>query len=211
MFQNDEGAAPGKEPPPKKSMIQCNIEKSTNQESMVFGHGLFHTANPEAGTPRPYGKITFIDIISMVKNPVDVPKTDAPWALFSSIHGPLARSAEYQRQNGQFHALWLDIDEVGAYPPEGIADCLSMIVGRGIQIVVYNTKSATPENQKCRVIIPLAEACPGKKFEIYQEILNDRIEREFPPDRKNETANQICFLPNRGVHYEFHIRAGVPL
>ncbi len=179
--------------------------------SMVSGQGQFHTANPEAKNPRPYDQITFDEITRLVKNPVDVPKSEAPWALFSSVHGPYARSAEYQRQNGLFHALWLDLDEVGAFPPEGIADGVSVIVGADTYIIVYNTKYATPENQKCRVIIPLAEPCPGKDFEVYQKILNDKISKELPPDRKTETANQICYLPNRGTHYEYHIKEGVPL
>ena len=195
-----------------KGSDKKSIVEAVNQVlKMVSGQGQFHTANPEAKKPRPYGAITFDEIISMVKNPVDVPKSEAPWALFSSVHGPYARSAEYQRQNGLFHALWLDLDDVGPIPPEGVADCLSMVVGTDTYIIAYNTKSATHENQKCRVIIPLAEPCPGKDFEVYQKILNDRIQKEFPPDRKTETANQICYLPNRGTHYECHIKEGVPL
>lgn len=194
------------------SFDKKSIVEAVNQVlKMVSGQGQFHTANPEAKNPKPYDQITFDEITSMVKNPVDVPKADAPWALFSSVHGPLARSADYQRENGQFHALWLDLDEVGPIPPEGIADCISMIVGADTQLIVYNTKSATPENQKCRVIIPLAEPCPGKDFEVYQRILNNKTSKEFPPDRKTETANQICYLPNRGAHYEYCIKEGVPL
>lgn len=195
-----------------KGSDKKSIVESVNQVfKMVSGQGQFHTANPKAVTPRPYNQITFDEIASMVKNPVDVPKAEAPWALFSSVHGPYARSADYQRENGLFHALWLDLDEVGAYPPEGIAECMGVLVGQDTQVIVYNTKSATPENQKCRVIIPLAEPCPGKDFEVYQKILNDKISKEFPPDRKTETANQICYLPNRGAHYEYCIKEGCPL
>lgn len=180
--------------------------------SMVSGQGQYHTARPGAEHARPYGKISFDDIATMVKNPISVPKSEAPWVIFSSTNGPLAREAEFQRQNGLYHALWADLDQVGSLTPAEVAKVLTVLVGAGIHTIVYNTKSATTENQKCRIIIPLADPCQGKEYEICQKVFNDKLEAAgIEPDRASERVTQLCYLPNRGAHYEYCITEGNPL
>ncbi len=178
--------------------------------SMVCGQGQFHTANPEAKKSRPYGTITFTDIIRMVKNPVQVPKLEAPWVIFSTFTGPWARVHSEQLKNGKFCAIWADLDKVGSLTPLEIGTALNVVLP-GVMAFIYNTKSATPENLKCRIIIPLATPCTGSDFVIYQKIFNDKLDQAgIEPDRATERPAQLCYLPNRGEFYDSVITEGVP-
>ncbi len=57
----------------------------------------------------------------------------------------------------------------------------------------------------------MTSLCPGETYILLQKILNDRIEKAgIIPDRKTEAAGQICYLPNRGELYQYHIEPGNP-
>jgi hypothetical protein len=72
--------------------------------------------------------------------------------------------------------------------------------------LAYTTSGATWFKQKFRIIIPLAISIPGKFFVICQKILNDKLQSlGIMPDRASERAGQICYLPNRGEFYKYHI------
>ena len=180
-------------------------------EPMISGNGQYHTAKPGAKKPKPYRTITFTDIARMVRNPVQVPKPEAPWVIFSSAAGPLAREASFQLEHGKYHALWADLDHVGSLTVLGMGDALNVVLP-GVMAFIYNTHSATPDNQKCRIIIPLAEPCPGADFCIYQKIFNDKLTKAgIDPDHATERTSQLCYLPNRGESYDAIITEGEPL
>ena len=180
-------------------------------EPMVSGDGQYHTAKPGAKKPKPYRTITFTDIARMAKNPVKVPKSEAPWVIFSSAAGPLAREAEFQLKQGRYHALWADLDQVGSLAVLDVGDALNVVLP-GVMAFIYNTKSATYDNQKCRIIIPMAEPCTGPDFVIYQKIFNDKLTQAgIDPDHATERTSQLCYLPNRGESYDAIITEGDPL
>ena len=174
---------------------------------MISGSGQYHTAKPGVKLSKPYNTITLDDIISMVKEPVAVDKSEAQWVIPSSTGGQDARVFKYQLDNGLYHFLWADLDNVPLTVltmPEIMASILP-----DTYLIIYNTKRATPENQKCRIIVPLAEPCTGQDYCLYQKILNDKIEvMGIEPDRATERPAQLCYLPNRGDFYNFHIVDG---
>jgi hypothetical protein len=82
----------------------------------------------------------------------------------------------------------------------------------GIKFIAFTTRSATFENQKTRVIIPLARLSPGTTYSTLQKILNDQLELAgIETDRATERVAQVCYLPNRGDYYQFKIEPGQPL
>lgn len=171
-----------------------------------MGYGGYHTASPDAKQPRPYGWATYWDILTLVKNPADVPKDKAPWVIPSSTGGEQARSHQFQHKNGIFHMLWADLDDVGILTALELSRMISDIFPPGTAHLIYSTKSATPENNKSRILIPLDPPAPGSDYVILQRIFNDKLEAAgIQPDRATERAGQLCYLPNKGDHYDFHI------
>jgi len=163
---------------------------------LASGTGKFHSDGGK--TPKPLNSITLGEIKVMLEEPQAVDKDNALWAIFSNVH---TRSLARQKENGNHYALWADLDLCEGLTFEGIKDAVQRAVGSDIW--VYSSRSATLENPKCRVIVPLLEPVAGKDYSRIQLVLNDRIQAVgIEPDPKNLTANQICFLPNRGEYYE---------
>lgn len=166
------------------------------------GHGQHHTANPDAKHPKPYIPSSMASIMQMMADPKPVPKEKGQWVIFSDDTGVHGRNAEHLRSTGAlFYALWGDIDEAQGVTAQ---DVLSRTAfgATDAETHVYTSRSATEENQKCRIIVPLAEPVNAVTFEIMQEVLNNKLESEgLIPDRATQTCNQLCYLPNRGEFY----------
>lgn len=140
------------------------------------------------------------DIRALVDRPQDVPKGEARWCIPSTLQ---SRDKKRQMSEGQFVALWGDIDAPGIQTIESIAQAVAGIVC-GCDFEVYATKSATEAKQKCRVLVPLSEATPYNQWLTAQAVLNAKIHAALgiEADTANCNANQIFFLPNRGDYYE---------
>lgn len=162
------------------------------------GYGQFHSNKPKAKTKNPYVQINLEGIRKLVDNPQQVDKRQAQWIIPSSL---LSRIFKEQEINGKFWMLWSDIDQnsKGIYQISGIVDFLIS----GCDYEIYTSKSATKDNQKCRILIPLSKLLSGSDWIICQEILNDMIESGgIIPDRASERPAQLCYLPNRGEFYD---------
>lgn len=162
------------------------------------GIGRFHTNESGKGNSTPYLLITFEEICQLVDNPQRVDKSLAQWLIPSTL---LSRSFKEQEANGVFLMLWGDIDQTtkSLIEIEGIIK--SLIPGCDYEI--YTTKTATPSNQKCRILIPLNNPLSGGDWVICQQILNDKLESNgIIPDRASERPAQLCYLPNRGEYYD---------
>ncbi len=152
-------------------------------ETVTFcsGNGQYHSENHKT-KPQSYLQIGFTEILKMASNPPNVEKAQARWAIFSNL--PSRIHAE-QRKRGVFFGGWIDIDENPRelkFVIESIRDLFPET-----NFIAYTTKSATPGNQKCRVIIPFPAGCPGNDYVLVQKILNDRLENaNITPDRKTE-------------------------
>jgi len=160
---------------------------------MVSGIGKKHTDK--------YGKeLLTIDwgaITALVDKPQQVDKAQAQWVIPSSLK---TRSHKDQELHGQYYCLWADLDDK---PPKiyDIADHLdSLLCGNDYELC--NTVTATVDNQKARVFIPLKKPLPFMTWHMAQQLLNDKLEAlGIKPDRANELAGQICYLPNEGKFY----------
>ena len=165
--------------------------------SFVSGFGQFHSDRAEVN-PRPYVTINWQQFGQMLETPPSVAKETAQWVIFSEMP---TRVAAEQRTAGCFHALWADIDEAQGLSIAETAALAQKATG-GAGLGCYASRSATEENQKARIVIPLARLVGGADFEAMQKVLNDRLEASgLIPDRATERANQIAYLPNRGQLY----------
>ncbi|WP_459915875.1 hypothetical protein [Desulfocicer niacini] len=174
---------------------------------VVSGNGAYHSESHTAKNPAPYLRFALDVLNSMVKNPLDVPKSEAPWIIPSSTGGELARNHDFQRQHGKFHALVADLDHVGPLTSLGISTAISAIFPPGTAHYIYSTKSATPENNKSRIIVPLSVPIPGRDYSMYAQIFNDKLQAAgIEPDRATERPGQLFYLPNRGAFYDCHIQ-----
>ncbi|WP_431023310.1 AAA family ATPase [Halomonas sp. H5] len=159
------------------------------------GVGQFHSPNAKRN-PRRLETITGAAIVAMLGAPQRVSKGKARWAIFSPL---LSRGAEDQRRQGEFFALWADLDRD---PPELQDAADHLAADLGATVLAYTSASATQDRQKARLLVPLASPCPGDRFEACQRILSARLGAlGITPDRATERANQVCYLPNAGTFY----------
>lgn len=172
---------------------------------LCSGIGQHHTNNPGAKNPKPYQPITLAEVFKMAINPASVSKAHARWLIPSSL---ISRSFKLQEAQGEYYALWFDFDE----NPKPLAEVLSVwrrITGQPTLTLSYMTSSATSANPKSRLLIPLAHPLSGSDWSLMQCLINDALESEgLTPDRANERAAQIFYLPNRGEHYEWLVSDG---
>lgn len=176
-------------------------------QSLVSGHGKWHTANPARKNPKPYGVITWGEVLQMAQNPPTVDKSQAQWMIPSTTGGEQAREHKFQRENGNYLALWADLDKLeGLF--QGVVECVRTAIP-GVWVLVYTTRGATLGNPKSRVLIPLADPIQGVDYSIIAKILNDKLEAAgLTPDRANERPGQLCYLPNKGEYYQWAIIDG---
>lgn len=179
---------------------------------LCSGFGGYHSDNPESPFPKSYNSISLPDIVHMVTRPSRVAKEKAQWFIPSKLH---TRSAELQRKNGAYFAVWCDFDK-----PTELEAVKAVLAGLVCFYLVYSSRSATPETyrdekgkaqggKKWRVIIPLDVPASATEWQQVTAIINDKFERAgIVPDRVSERENQICFLPNKGEFYQYHIENG---
>ena len=143
-----------------------------------------------------YPIIGLDEIRTLVDNPQSVPKEKARWALPSAFH---SRSSKEQPEHGSYLYLWADLDTV-YMPIDEVRDAVESFIDADYEI--YTTRSATKENQKARVLIPLANAISPSEWHMYQGALNKLIcEHQIVPDDANKRYAQFFYLPNRGDFY----------
>ncbi|WP_322407431.1 AAA family ATPase [Idiomarina sp. PL1-037] len=170
----------------------------SSNTNLCSGFGQFHSTKNKRD-PKPYVPVTLEQITEMLPSPQCVAKETAQWVIFSNL---ASREVVEQRANGKFYALWADIDKADGKPFSDLFNLADEALDA--ELLGYTSRSATEQNQKCRLIVPLEHAVNGSDFEIMQKILNDKLEAAgIEPDRKTETANQVCYLPNRGDFYDF--------
>ncbi|MFP3984118.1 MAG: hypothetical protein ACLFV2_10565, partial [Desulfurivibrionaceae bacterium] len=148
----------------KNSRSQLNNSQKQPESQVAFcsGYGQWHSPNADHN-PREYVTITLADIEQMVVNPPCVPKDEAQWVIFSPLP---SRVHQEQREQGQFFALWGDIDEPDGLSLDDIADKTGQVVSG--KLLIYTSKGATQDRQKCRLIIPLAYPVDGNQYTILQ-------------------------------------------
>ncbi|MDP3332520.1 MAG: hypothetical protein Q8S55_11140, partial [Methylococcaceae bacterium] len=169
-----------------------------NDTPLCSGFGQYHTDNPENPKPKPYNTINFNDVLRMVELPPSVAKETAQWVIPSAL---ITREAAKQRANGVYYAAWCDFDNHTEL--QAIKDILASLLCFHI---IYSSRSSTIDKQKWRVIISLATPANATDWQQITSIINDKFEAAgVIPDRVSERFNQVCYLPNKGDFYQFHI------
>lgn len=129
-------------------------------------------------------------------SPGHTEKAKAAAIIPSSYHAYDARSHEVQRTRGVFVAVGLDIDN-GNHDADKIDLLVAEFFGDGVARRIYSTSSASPENRKWRVVIPLAEPLPFEEWRLLsQSIHTFMAEQGVVCDPALARAGQPVFLPN---------------
>ncbi len=168
---------------------------------IISGFGQFHTNEVNSNKPnrpfKPYQVIGLADIRASVDKPKSTSKPMAQWIIPSSHP---SRSFDEQARGGLYHFLWADLDE-SPKPIAEVRGVLEQIVDGDFEI--YTTTSATQDNPKSRILIPLGNPLLPSDWASCQGKLNKLLSQHgITPDRANERHAQLCYLPNRGQYYE---------
>ncbi len=159
--------------------------------------------HPSAG--QDYQGITGPEIAAMVASPPCVEKEKAQWVIPSTYLKHDARDHDVQRQNGIFRMLVLDVDE-NDLDLDFLVSTVQQVVGQGVSILAYSTKSSKPGDRRWRVIVPVENPIPGADYpdvsRAFFDCLVDASKGELIPDRALSRVGQIFYLPNRGEFYE---------
>jgi KaiC/GvpD/RAD55 family RecA-like ATPase len=170
------------------------------------------------GTRRRYITITLGEIFDAVDQPTAFEKESAQAILPSSYASPDAREFSVQRERGSFEILAADIDK-GNVPLERIEAAVDAAFGSDVASAIYSTSSATIDNNKWRVLAPLAESVPYDTWALAQRAFFDILRaHDIVPDEALERSGQLIYLPNvppggRGedgkpIYYEFSVLKG---
>jgi hypothetical protein len=175
---------------------------SSDIPALTSGFGQLHTNEPDPAKPRkrlmPYKSIDWTGILLLVDNPQRVDKEVAQWLIPSSL---LSRTFKTQLDHGEFWLLWADFDP-GNPAASVIAQAIADITGNA-QCEVYSSRSSTAAVPRTRALIPLGQPLTGADWSMAQEVLNELlVDAGMVPDRASEGPAQLCYLPNRGEHYE---------
>jgi hypothetical protein len=164
--------------------------------------------NPSTKAGQDYNGITGAQIAAMVANPPCVDKEKAQWVIPSTYLHHDARDHEIQRQNGMFRMLVLDVDE-NDLSLDFLMETVQQVVGQGVSILAYSTKSSKPGDRRWRVIVPVQDPISGEDYpdtsRAFFDCLVDASKGELIPDRALSRVGQIFYLPNRGEFYEHRI------
>ncbi len=159
--------------------------------NLCSGHGAKDT-NPLT--------IEWLDVQRLVDKPTELPKDRAQWLIPSSY---LSRSHKEQEQYGKYWLCAFDFDEHPPPVPE-LAKITREILEEeffdGSNFELYNTNSATEDNPKSRLFIPLEAPLNFEEWHLLQQVIATKFEqRGVIADRSLERAGQLSFLPNGKV------------
>ena len=183
---------------PVSNYMPADFIQQSNDKSLVSGYGQYHSNESTAKNPKPYEKIDTCGIHALVDNPQEVDKSEAQWLIPSIL---LSRNFKEQEANGKYAWLWADIDKDAPDFDMLVETVKSILDDHDFE--AYTTSSATEQNQKARILIPLSKLLSFANWTLCQSVLNDQLEaRGIEPDRANERAAQLCYLPNKGKFYK---------
>lgn len=161
------------------------------EEKMCAGKGARHT---NIHTGEHYPQVSVMQAISAP--PTHLPKEKGRWLIPSNYYAPDARNHITQKMFGRYTMLVCDIDK-GNPSLSKILDAMQNIVGAETLFRLYSTRSATAENKKWRILIPLIEPVIFDEWELCQRVMsNALLTYEIETDTAMHRAAQLVFLPN---------------
>ena len=146
------------------------------------------------GTDQIYDTISVQELMTIPRT--NVPKDQARWVLCSTYNEPDGRKHKAQQERGRFVMLAVDLDK-GNVQGKALVAAVQSFTGQ-CQMRVYSSSSATKEDRKWRVLIPLANELAFAEWLAATTALNRHIESVVGhrPDQALERAGQPIYLPN---------------
>ena len=153
-------------------------------------------ADTHKGTSRDYRTIGLLDILGLAEKPTREPKEKALAILQTGYNGPDGRTHEVQREKGQFTCLCGDFDKDNR-SLEDIQTAVDKFFGDNIALLIYSSSSATNENKKWRVVIPLQDVMAfGPWSELMHAWYAFMGAEGFVMDTSLLGAGQPVYMPN---------------
>jgi hypothetical protein len=173
---------------------------TTKSVKLCSGLGKFHS---DGGSyPKPLRSITFDAVEKMLTKPQLCEKEKAEWVIFTDTK--TRQKHKLVEANARYFALWSDVDDMQGVALETLTNQLAEWIDG--YLFSYTTKTATTENQKARIVIPLISPITLDDFEKCQTVINDKLEQlGVIPDRATQRPTQICYLPNAGGFYQHFV------
>jgi hypothetical protein len=171
--------------------MQLKLDNTRLGETMCSGKGQFDS---RLEADRSYDAMSLYYALKMP--PGRDPKSNALWIIPSSYKYSDARKHKTQRLQGEYHLLTADID-CGNHGLNEIKEAIVSLFGQEYLTRIYSTGSATIDNRKWRVLIPLAIGISFDLWHRCQIALNDWLEDQWIiTDRVLERSAQLVYLPN---------------
>jgi hypothetical protein len=161
---------------------------------------LFGTSHSQQNN---FEQMTFADICNTAREPFNLDKELAPIFLPSTA---TAKKKETVLAADSMTALVADLDN-GNLELSAIERVLQAALVESY--CVYSTKSATAENRRWRVVVPILDAIPCRQWQDMQTALSGLF--GSAADDCMRKVTQISYLPNRGEYYKHSERDGFPL
>ena len=188
-------------------MYICTGYGANDTHALILNDGR-HNPHPSRG--QPYQTISLDEIWLKIQNPPVQSKEQGQWIIPSSYHEFDARSHEAQRLNGLYHMMAADIDQ-GNFSLQDIEAVVQLALGDAARLI-YSTRSATVDNKKWRILVPLAQPLTGQQYGPFQASLFDALEYGgLRLDRTLERTGQLVYLPNKGEYYQYQVAGRVML
>ena len=186
--------------------IIMNTTPSIKPLVVLLNRGALSTLKDKPGST--YDGITAQQIAAMVATPQSVSKSEALFIIPSEYREHDGRSHEAQRTMGQYRYLAFDIDS-GNHTLAKIKDSFEAIFPDA-GMMIYSSASASEENKKWRVLVPLRTAIAGANYpEATMEAADMLRHRGITCDPSLTRCGQPVYLPN--VPPERRDEAGEPL
>lgn len=163
----------------------------TFNDAVLTVEGAYET---HKGTDEQYQTISVQTLMTIERTAV--PKDQARWVLCSTYNEPDGRKHKAQEERGRFVMVAIDLD-TGNVQGKALVAAVQSFTGP-CQMRVYSSSSATKDNRKWRVLIPLADAMRYDEWLALTVAINRHIEQAVGvrPDRALERAGQPIYLPN---------------
>jgi putative DNA primase/helicase len=144
---------------------------------------------------KPYQTVSWQDIERLVEVPLGKPKSGSQFVVLSSYNGPDGRCHHVQRERGTFHGLAADIDHGNKTEQEVVSAVLATV--GACRTFVYSSSSATPQERKWRILVPLGELIAGCDYQDTQLAFFALMAAHgIACDDKLKGEGQLIYLPN---------------
>ena len=163
------------------------------KKQLLLAHGALDTKISDKNAQ--YDGINLADIAKLVSEPQMKEKADASFIIPSVYREHDGRNHATQREHGEYWLLALDVDEGDPSLIE-LRTAVETVTGNA-SALIYSSSGASAENQKWRVLIPLALPISGEDYVDAQLALFDLMQVEgIACDAALSRTGQPIYLPN---------------